>query len=66
MFKNRGQSIIEYCTLAMLIIVGTIVMGPYVIRSVNAHFKLWQESVDDSINDAEFDIPAFIRRKMNK
>ncbi|MBF0490549.1 MAG: hypothetical protein HQL15_08020, partial [Candidatus Omnitrophica bacterium] len=51
MRKTHGQSIIEYTVLAMLIIVGTIVMGPYLIRSINAQFKLWQESIDDSTND---------------
>ncbi len=49
--KLRAQSIIEYALLAMLVIVGTIVMGPYVLRSINAHFKLWEESIDDSVND---------------
>ena len=50
-FKKLGLSIIEYSLLAMLVIVGTIVMGPYFIRSIGAHFQLWQESIDDSIDD---------------
>ncbi len=49
--KKIGQSIIEYVLLAMLVIVGTIVMGPYFIRSIGSHFHLWQEAVDDSIDD---------------
>lgn len=60
MYKNKGQSIIEYTVLAMLIIVGTIVMGPYVIRSIGAHFKLWQETVDDSVNDRMKRIPISV------
>ncbi len=57
MLRTKGQSIIEYSLLAMLIIVGTIVMGPYVVRSIGAHFKLWQESIDDSINDRMTEVP---------
>ena len=49
--KIKGQSLIEYALLAMLVIVGTLVMGPYLIRSVNSHFQLWQESIDDSRHD---------------
>ena len=30
-------------------------MGPYVIRSVNAHLKSWEDEVDDSINDPLMD-----------
>lgn len=44
--RNHGQSILEYVFIAMLVILGVIVMGPYVIRSVNAHFKLWDEAMD--------------------
>ncbi|MEI7998423.1 MAG: hypothetical protein WCH62_02830 [Candidatus Omnitrophota bacterium] len=56
--NKRGQSIIEYSLLAILIIVGIIYMGPYVIRSINAHFKLWQESIDDTTNDRMLDVPT--------
>ena len=34
---------------------GIIVMSPYVIRSVNAHLKTWEDSVDDSVNDPLFE-----------
>ena len=60
MHRQKGQSIIEYTVLAMLIIVGTIVMGPYVIRSIGGHFKLWQEVVDDSVNDRMKRIPISV------
>ena len=26
-------------------------MGPYVLRSVSAHFKLWDTSIDESISE---------------
>ena len=51
MLNNKAQSIFEYVALAMLIIVGTVVMGPYLLRSVNSNFKLWQDSVGDSTHD---------------
>ncbi len=60
MLKNKGQSIFEYTAMAMLIIVGVIVMGPYITRSLGAHFKLWQESVDDSVNDRMQSVPINI------
>gem|GEM_PF-2731341 len=42
---------IEYMFIAVLIILGIVIMGPYVLRSVNAHFKLWDESVQDSATE---------------
>jgi len=33
---------------------------------VSAGRQAVKELVDSSVNDEEFDIPAFIRRKMNK
>ena len=48
---RKGQSIIELAMVTVLIIAGIIVAGPYVLHSVNAHFKLWDDSVQDSLND---------------
>ena len=42
---------IEYALIAVLVILGIVFMGPYVLRSVNAHFKLWDESVQDSFTE---------------
>ena len=42
---------IEYMFIAILVILGIVIMGPYVLRSVNAHFKLWDESVQDSATE---------------
>jgi len=49
--NKRGQSIIEYTLIAVLVILGILFMGPYVLRSVNAHFKLWDEGVQDSFKE---------------
>ena len=49
--KKRGQSMIEYALIAVLVILGVVIMGPYVLRSVNAHFKLWDEGVQDSFTE---------------
>ncbi|MBI3601443.1 MAG: hypothetical protein HY209_00890 [Candidatus Omnitrophica bacterium] len=51
MKHHKGQSFIEYTVMAVLIMLGISVMGPYVLRSVNAHYKLWGEAIDDSVND---------------
>ncbi len=45
---QKAQSTIEYATIATLVIMGIIVMGPYIIRSINAHFR----SLDDGIKDS--------------
>lgn len=42
---------VEYALIAVLVILGIVVMGPYVLRSVNAHFKLWDEGVQDSFTE---------------
>jgi hypothetical protein len=42
---------IEYTLIAVLVILGIVIMGPYVLRSVNAHFKLWDVSVKDSYTE---------------
>ena len=39
---------IEYALIAVLVILGIVFMGPYALRSVNAHFKMWDEGVQDS------------------
>lgn len=49
--NKHGQSIIEYVLIAILVILGIVLMGPYVLRSVNAHFKLWDDGVRDSFKE---------------
>ncbi len=48
---RHGQSLIEYSLIALLVILGIVVMGPYVLRSINAHFKIWDEEIQDSHNE---------------
>ena len=49
--NKRGQSIIEYVLIAVLVILGIYVMGPYVLRSIGAHFKLWDDGIKDSFQE---------------
>jgi hypothetical protein len=56
--NRHGQSIIEYMFIAVLIILGIVFMGPYVLRSINAHFKLWDENVQDSATENIAQAPA--------
>ena len=49
--RKKGQSFIEYSIIAVLVILGVVVMGPYVLRSINAHFKMWDDQVQDSHNE---------------
>jgi len=49
--NKNGQSIIEYALIVVLVILGIVYMGPYVLRSVNAHFKLWGDSAQDSLSE---------------
>lgn len=51
LFSKKGQSIIEYALLIILVLAGVYVMSPYVIRSWNANIKGWEDSVTDSFQD---------------
>ncbi len=51
---------IEYALIAVLVILGIVFMGPYVLRSVNAHFKLWDEGVQDSFTENLTQAPVSI------
>ena len=55
---KRGQSFIEYSLIFTLVILGVIVMGPYVLRSINAHFKIWDDEIQDSHNERFVEAPA--------
>lgn len=46
-----GQSVLEYSAIAMLVIVGILAMGPYVVRSVNAYFKSAEEQAHASFRE---------------
>jgi uncharacterized protein (UPF0333 family) len=49
--SRKGQNIIEYSLLLVLVIIAIMVMGPYVIKSWNAHIKGWEDSALDSMYD---------------
>ncbi len=49
--NKHGQSIVEYALIAILVITGIVFMGPYVLRSIDAHFKLWDDGVRDSFKE---------------
>ncbi|HOW35301.1 MAG TPA: hypothetical protein PL155_02645 [Candidatus Omnitrophota bacterium] len=51
-FSEKAQSMIEYAVVIILVAAGIILGGPYVIRGVNAHFKLWEDAVNDSQEEA--------------
>ncbi len=44
----KAQSTIEYMTIITLVIVGILIMSPYVIRSINSYFKTGDDAVEDS------------------
>lgn len=48
---KKGQSTIELVVVAMAVMLGIVVGGPYVLRSINAHFKLWDTAVQESNED---------------
>ena len=50
-FSQKGQSVIEYVVVFVLVGMGIAIMGPYAIRAINGHMKAWEDAVDDSITD---------------
>ncbi len=49
--SKKAQQTIEYSVILALVAAGIIMMGPYVIRSWNAHLKGAEDSILDSFND---------------
>jgi len=49
--NQKGQEFIEYAVLLMVVMLGVVVMGPYVVKSWNAQVKGWEDSVMDSYYD---------------
>jgi hypothetical protein len=48
---RKGQSLLELAAVITLVTLGIFFVGPTVIRGVNAHFKFWDESIQDSYSD---------------
>lgn len=51
MKKNHAQSTLELIAMILFIAATIFIGGPTIIRGINAHFKLWDDSVQDSYND---------------
>jgi len=47
----RAQSTLEFIMIIILVLAGIVVMGPYVIRSVNAYMKSWETSSSQARHD---------------
>ncbi len=43
-----GQSSLEYLALAVFVMMGILIGGPYVVRGINSHFKALEEGALDS------------------
>lgn len=43
-----AQSTLEFIMLLILVIAGIFIMGPYVVRAVNAYMRSWEASVEQS------------------
>lgn len=52
-----AQSTLEYSLITALVTAGIVLMGPYVIRSWNAHMKGYEDAVLDSHQDPLLDEP---------
>lgn len=44
----NAQSTLEFIMILILVLAGIVVMGPYVIRSVNAYMRSWEISADQA------------------
>ena len=44
----RAQSGLEYLSIAVFVMLGVLLMGPYVVRSINSNFKAADEGVMDA------------------
>ncbi len=49
--KRTGQSMVELSFVFLAVIAGIVMGGPYLLDSINSHFKLWDTSVADSNHD---------------
>lgn len=56
--SKKAQSTIEYSALVVFVIIGILVMGPYIIRSINAYFHGTKESIKDSYLEEIEQVPV--------
>lgn len=60
MNRNRAQSILELVAMIMFVAATIFIGGPTIIRGINSHFKLWDDSIQDSYNDPLKEAPPQI------
>lgn len=46
-----AQSTLEFMMITLLVLAGIMVMGPYVLRGVNAYMRSWELSADQARNN---------------
>lgn len=51
LFSRKAQATIEYALIGTLVIASVLIMGPEVIRSINAYFKGMEDEVEDSFRE---------------
>ena len=56
--SKKAQATIEYCAIAIFVIIGILVMGPYIIRSINAYFHGTKESIKESYLEEITQVPV--------
>ncbi|MFA6379310.1 MAG: hypothetical protein WCX16_05990 [Candidatus Omnitrophota bacterium] len=44
----RAQSTLEFMMIIILVLAGVVIMGPYVIRSVNAYMRSWENAASQA------------------
>jgi hypothetical protein len=54
----RAQSTLEFIMILILVIAGIFVMGPYVIRSVNAYMRSWEISASQLRHSPQQQVPV--------
>ena len=48
---RSAQSIIEYSMLAAIVVLAIVIGGPFLINSINAHFKIMDNNVRDAFDE---------------
>ncbi len=49
--RAKAQSLIEYATVAMIVVLALVFGGPFLINSINGRFRLMNNNVHDSLNE---------------
>lgn len=49
--RERGQSALEYLVFMAMVIAAIVIMGPYVVKSVNGMIRGLEDGIKDSIRE---------------